>query len=54
MEKYIFRSKLLKKENIIVSIREGMIRVSPHIYNSPEEADTLRSAFTRQRKTKAA
>jgi cysteine desulfurase/selenocysteine lyase len=44
----------LKKENITVSIREGMIRVSPHFYNSPGEVDALRSAFIHHRKTKAA
>jgi selenocysteine lyase/cysteine desulfurase len=44
----------LKKENIFVAIREGMIRVSPHFYNSPEEVDALQSVFIRHRKTVAA
>ena len=44
----------LAKENIIVSLREGMIRVSPHFYNSPDEAAMLRSVLLQHRKTAAA
>lgn len=44
----------LRKENIIVSIREGMIRISPHFYNSPAEVEALRSVFGQHRKTAAA
>jgi selenocysteine lyase/cysteine desulfurase len=53
MEKYNIPFKSLKKENIIASTREGMIRISLHFYNSPGEVDALRSAFIRHRKTKA-
>ncbi len=44
----------LAKENIIVSLREGMIRVSPHFYNSPDEAAALHSVLLHYRKTAAA
>jgi selenocysteine lyase/cysteine desulfurase len=44
----------LAKENIIVSLREGMIRVSPHFYNSPDEAAALHSVLLHHRKTAAA
>ena len=44
----------LAKENIIVSLREGMIRVSPHFYNSPYEAAALHSVLLHYRKTAAA
>jgi len=32
----------LKNEKIFVSLREGMIRVSPHFYNTPDEVERLR------------
>jgi len=44
----------LAKENIIVSLREGMIRVSPHFYNSPDEAAAVHSVLLQHRKTAAA
>src|SRR5208283_1132252 len=44
----------LTKENIIVSLREGMIRVSPHFYNSPDEAAAFHSVLLQHRKTAAA
>jgi len=44
----------LAKENIVVSIREGLIRVSPHFYNSPGEAEAIRSVLLAHRKTAAA
>jgi selenocysteine lyase/cysteine desulfurase len=36
----------LRKENIIVSLREGNIRVSPHVYNSERDIDRLISVIT--------
>ena len=44
----------LAKENITVSLREGMIRVSPHFYNSPDEAAAFHSVLLHYRKTAAA
>lgn len=44
----------LKKENFWVSLREGMIRVSPHFYNSPEEVETLRHLLLHHSKSAAA
>ncbi len=44
----------LNKVNIIVSLREGMIRISPHFYNSPDEAAALHSVLLQHRKTAAA
>jgi selenocysteine lyase/cysteine desulfurase len=44
----------LAKENIVVSLREGMIRVSPHFYNSPDEAEVFHSVLLHFRKTAAA
>ncbi|MGA7159898.1 MAG: aminotransferase class V-fold PLP-dependent enzyme [Bacteroidota bacterium] len=44
----------LIKENVVVSLREGMIRVSPHFYNSPDEAATFHSVLLQYRKTAAA
>jgi selenocysteine lyase/cysteine desulfurase len=31
----------LKRTNIIISLREGMIRISPHFYNNEEDLDLL-------------
>jgi cysteine desulfurase/selenocysteine lyase len=36
----------LRKENIVVSLREGNIRVSPHVYNSERDIDRLISVIT--------
>ena len=36
----------LRKENIVVSLREGNIRVSPHVYNSKRDIDRLISVIT--------
>jgi cysteine desulfurase/selenocysteine lyase len=36
----------LRKENIIVSMREGNIRVSPHLYNTERDIDRLISVVT--------
>ncbi len=36
----------LRKENIIVSLREGNIRVSPHLYNTERDIDRLISVAT--------
>jgi cysteine desulfurase/selenocysteine lyase len=36
----------LRKENVIVSLREGKIRVSPHVYNSDRDIDRLISVIT--------
>ncbi len=44
----------LSQENIIVSIREGLIRVSPHFYNSLVEVNALRTAFLHHTRTVAA
>jgi len=44
----------LVKENIIVSLREGMIRVAPHFYNSLDEAAAFHSVLLQHRKTAAA
>ncbi len=44
----------LKREKIVVSLREGMIRVSPHFYNSPDEAAAFHSVLLQHRKTAAA
>jgi len=33
--------KRLRKENVIVSMREGRIRVSPHLFNSEQDIDRL-------------
>jgi len=31
----------LRKENVVVSLREGNIRVSPHLYNTERDIDRL-------------
>jgi selenocysteine lyase/cysteine desulfurase len=36
----------LRKENVIVSLREGNIRVSPHLYNRERDIDRLISIIT--------
>ncbi len=36
----------LRKENVVVSLREGNIRVSPHLYNSERDIDRLISVIT--------
>jgi selenocysteine lyase/cysteine desulfurase len=36
----------LRKENIIVSLREGNIRVSPHLYNTERDIDRLIAVVT--------
>jgi selenocysteine lyase/cysteine desulfurase len=36
----------LRKESVIVSLREGNIRVSPHLYNSERDIDRLISVVT--------
>jgi cysteine desulfurase/selenocysteine lyase len=36
----------LKKENIIVSLRQGNIRVSPHLYNTERDIDRLIAVIT--------
>jgi selenocysteine lyase/cysteine desulfurase len=36
----------LVKQNIIVSLREGNIRVSPHLYNTEQDIDRLIAAIT--------
>lgn len=36
----------LRKENVIVSLREGNIRVSPHLYNTERDIDRLISVIT--------
>jgi cysteine desulfurase / selenocysteine lyase len=36
----------LRKENVIVSLREGNIRVSPHLYNTERDIDKLISVIT--------
>ncbi|MDE3057694.1 MAG: aminotransferase class V-fold PLP-dependent enzyme [Bacteroidota bacterium] len=41
----------LKKEHITVSVREGMIRVSPHFYNSSEDVAALHSALLQYKKS---
>lgn len=36
----------LRKENVIVSLREGNIRVSPHLYNTERDIDRLINVIT--------
>lgn len=36
----------LRKENVVVSLREGNIRVAPHLYNSERDIDRLISVVT--------
>lgn len=44
----------LARENITVSLREGMIRVSPHFYNSPDEAAAFHGVLLEHSKSAAA
>jgi selenocysteine lyase/cysteine desulfurase len=44
----------LQEQKIIVSLREGMIRISPHFYNSREEVATIRYALLCERKKQPA
>ncbi len=37
----------LRKENVIVSLREGNLRVSPHLYNTERDIDKLIASVTR-------
>jgi selenocysteine lyase/cysteine desulfurase len=36
----------LRKENVVVSLREGNIRVSPHLYNTERDIDRLVAVVT--------
>ena len=36
----------LRKENVITSLREGKIRVSPYLYNNERDIDRLVSVIT--------
>jgi selenocysteine lyase/cysteine desulfurase len=36
----------LKKENVMVSLREGNVRVSPHLYNTERDIDRLITTIT--------
>jgi len=36
----------LRKENVVVSMREGRIRVSPHLFNSEQDIDRLIGVVT--------
>ncbi len=38
--------QLLRKENVVVSLREANIRVSPHLYNTERDIDRLISVIT--------
>jgi cysteine desulfurase/selenocysteine lyase len=38
--------QLLRKENVVVSLREGNIRVSPYLYNAERDIDRLISVVT--------
>jgi len=38
--------QLLRKENVIISLREGNIRVSPYLYNTERDIDRLISVVT--------
>jgi cysteine desulfurase/selenocysteine lyase len=38
--------KKLRKENVVVSMREGRIRVSPHLFNSERDIDRLTGVVT--------
>jgi cysteine desulfurase / selenocysteine lyase len=45
-EKTVEYYQLLRKENIVVSLREGNIRVSPYLYNTERDIDRLISVVT--------
>ncbi|MGO9340870.1 MAG: hypothetical protein ACLPY1_25645 [Terracidiphilus sp.] len=38
--------KKLRKENVVVSTREGRIRVSPHLFNSEQDINRLIGVVT--------
>jgi selenocysteine lyase/cysteine desulfurase len=37
----VWRSQKLQKEHVVVAMREGKIRVSPHLFNSERDIDRL-------------
>ena len=45
-EKTVELYQKLRKENVIVSLRDGNIRVSPYLYNSERDIDRLISVIT--------
>jgi cysteine desulfurase / selenocysteine lyase len=45
-EKTVAMYEKLRKANVIVSLREGNIRVSPHLYNTERDMDKLISVIT--------
>jgi cysteine desulfurase/selenocysteine lyase len=45
-EKTALHYEHLRKENVIVSLREGNIRVSPHLYNTERDIDRLIAVIT--------
>jgi selenocysteine lyase/cysteine desulfurase len=45
-EKTTAMYELLRKENVVVSLREGNIRVSPHLYNTERDIDRLIGVIT--------
>jgi cysteine desulfurase/selenocysteine lyase len=45
-EKTVALYERLRKENVVVSLREGNIRVSPHLYNTERDIDRLISVVT--------
>jgi cysteine desulfurase / selenocysteine lyase len=46
LEKTAELYKRLRKENVVVSMREGRIRVSPHLFNSEQDIDRLIGVVT--------
>ncbi len=46
LEKTAEHYQHLRKENVVVSLREGNIRVSPHLYNTERDIDRLISVVT--------
>jgi selenocysteine lyase/cysteine desulfurase len=46
LEKTVELYKKLRKENVVVSMREGRIRVSPHLFNSKQDIDRLIGVVT--------
>ncbi len=45
-EKTVELYQKLQKENVIVSLREGRIRVSPHLFNSERDINRLVSVVS--------
>src|SRR5579863_2308235 len=45
-EKTVAMYERLRKKNVIVSLREGNIRVSPHLYNTERDIDRLVAVIT--------